>query len=76
MERKIEREWKSIVCPEAKERIPVMCEWDVTAKGGRVFKRVLRQVDCHHPKLTEFGGSDCARACEKVMDKIGKTPKL
>ena len=31
MEQKIEREWKSIVCPEGKERTMVMCEWDIVS---------------------------------------------
>ncbi len=76
MEERIEREWKSLICPKGNERTSVMCEWDVVSKGGRIFKRVLRQVDCHHPKLAEFGGSDCDWACEKVIGKIGDAPKL
>ncbi len=76
MEEKIEREWKSVICPGEKERTSVMCEWGVVSKGGRIFKRVLKQVDCRHPKLTEFGGADCDWSCEKVIGKIGDVSKL
>jgi hypothetical protein len=33
MEQKIEREWKSIVCPEAKGNTMVMCEWEISLGG-------------------------------------------
>ena len=69
MERKIERERKSIVCPEGKERTLVMCEWDIVSDGGRIFKRILKQIDCRNPKLTEFGGTGCNWNCERVIAK-------
>jgi hypothetical protein len=69
MEQKIEREWKSIVCPEGKEGTMVMCEWDIVSGGGRIFRRILKQIDCRNPKLTEFGGTDCNWSCERVVAK-------
>ena len=74
MEPRIEREWKSIVCPDGKEKSVVMCEWEVVAKGGNILKRTLRQVDCHNPKLTELGGPDCNWACEQAIVKK-ETPR-
>jgi hypothetical protein len=64
-----EREWKSILCPEGKCKTLVMCEWDVVSKGGRILKRTLKQIDCHNPQLTEFGGIDCNWGCEGVIGK-------
>jgi hypothetical protein len=69
MEQKIEREWTSIVCPEGKEKVSVMFEWDTVTEKGRIRKRTLKQIDCHNPKLTEFGGADCNWVCEKVIAK-------
>ena len=69
MEQKIEREWKTIVCNEGKEGTSVMCEWDVVSEGGRILRRTLKQIDCYHPKLTEFGGVDCNWGCEKIIAK-------
>ena len=42
MEQKIEREWISIVCPEGKEKILVMCKWDIVSREGRIFRRTLK----------------------------------
>lgn len=64
-----EREWNSILCPERQCRTMVMCEWDVLSKEGRILKRTLRQIDCHDPELTEFGGADCKWGCEGVIGK-------
>jgi hypothetical protein len=72
MEQKLEREWKSIVCPEEKTKTFVMCEWDILSGEGRIFKRTLKQVDCHHPKLAKFGGADCNWDCEKIISKREK----
>ncbi len=51
MEQKIEREWKSIRCPERKEKTLVMREWDIFSREGRIFRRTLKQIDCFNPKL-------------------------
>jgi len=67
-----EREWNSILCPERQCRTMVMCEWDVVSKEGRILKRTLRQIDCHDPTLTEFGGMDCKWRCEGVIGKREK----
>jgi len=64
-----EREWNSILCPEKQCRAVVMCEWDVLSKEGRIFKRTLRQIDCHNAELVQFGGMDCKWGCEEVMRK-------
>jgi hypothetical protein len=72
MKQKIEREWKSIVCPELKERSLVMCEWELTSEKGRVLKKTLKQIDCWNPKLSEFGEGDCNWGCEKVIAKMEK----
>ena len=69
MEKKVEREWKSVLCPEGNERTSVMCEWDLLCEGGRILKRTLRQINCFHPKLTEFGREDCHWLCEDVIGK-------
>jgi hypothetical protein len=69
MEQTREREWKSLVCPEGKERAAVMLEWDVVSEKGRILKRVLKQIDCHSPELTLFGGADCDWKCEGVITK-------
>ena len=73
MEQKIEREWKSIVCPSWKERTVVMYEWNILLEEGRIFERTLKQVDCHNPRLSEFGGTDCSWVCEKAIAKEGTT---
>jgi hypothetical protein len=67
MEQKIDREWKSIVCPGGKEKSVVMCQWDILSEKSRILKRTLKQIDCHNPKLTEFGGPDCNWACAKAL---------
>ena len=69
MEQRIEREWKSIVCPDGKGKSVVMCEWNILSEEGRFLKRILRQIDCHNPRLTEFGGKDCSWRCEKSIEK-------
>lgn len=69
MEQKMEREWKSIVCPDRKEKAVVMCEWDILSEGGRILKKTLKQIDCYNPRLTEFGGTDCSWTCEKAIAK-------
>lgn len=51
----------------------VMCEWDILLEMGRIFKKTLKQIDCHNPKLTEFGGADCNWACKKAIAKEGTT---
>ena len=72
MEQKIEREWKTIVCAEGKERIAVMYEWDIVSKGGRIFRKTLKQIDCHHPRMAGFGGIDCNWGCERIITKREK----
>jgi hypothetical protein len=69
LESKIEREWKSIICPRGKDKTFVMVEWDVVSEKGRILKRSLRQIDCHHPPLTILGERDCEWGCEKVIGK-------
>ncbi len=69
MERKIEREWKSIRCPEGKDKTIIMVEWDIVSEQGRVLEKRLRQIDCHYPPLTALGGADCAWGCEAVIGK-------
>ena len=73
MERKIERGWKSIVCPNAREKVLVMVEWDILSEMGRILKRTLRQIDCHNPNLPEFGGANCNWAWKKAIAKEGTT---
>ena len=69
MEQKIAREWKSIVCPDAKAQSTVMSEWDIRSKEGRLLKKNLKQIDCHNPRLAEFGGTDCSWGCQKAIAK-------
>ena len=69
MEQRTETEWKSVLCPDGKERTWVMCEWDTISEGGRILKRILRQIDCFHPRLTEFDGADCNWFCEGIIAK-------
>ncbi len=69
MEQKTDREWKSIRCPGDRDRTIIMVEWDIASEKGRVIKRSLRQIDCHHPPLTTFGGGDCGWGCEGVIRK-------
>jgi len=69
MEQKIEREWRSIRCPGREDKVLVMIEWDVASEKGRIVSRSLRQIDCHAPELTRFGGVDCERGCERVIAK-------
>ena len=69
MERKIEREWKSIACPDGKYKSMVMCEWEMLSEEGRILKKTLKQIDCRNPKLTELGGRDCNWTCEKAIAK-------
>jgi len=72
LEQKIEREWKSIKCPGRGEKTAIMVEWDIVSQKGRILKRSLRQIDCQHPRLTEFGGEDCTWGCAAVIGKKGK----
>jgi hypothetical protein len=67
LEQKIEREWKSIRCPRGKDKTLVMVEWNIVLEKGRILKRILRQIDCHHPQRTRFGGEDCEWGCERVI---------
>ena len=69
MEQKTERQFKSIRCPERKEKALVMCEWDIISREGRIFRRTLKQIDCYNPRLTEFGGIDCNWSCERMIAK-------
>jgi len=73
MEKRIERQWKSIVCPDGKEESVVMCEWNILSEEGRILKRVLKQIDCHNPRLIEFGGKDCSWTCEKLIENQAMT---
>jgi len=50
----------------------LMMEWDIVSEKGRILKKGLRQIDCRHPQLTEFGGEDCKWGCEAVIGKRGK----
>jgi len=49
-----------------------MVEWDVVSEKGRILRRSLRQVDCHHFLLTIFGEHDCEWKCERVIGKREK----
>ena len=69
MEQKIEREWRSIRCPRREDKVLVMIEWGVASEKGRILSRSLRQIDCHDPQLTRFGGADCEWGCERVIEK-------
>jgi hypothetical protein len=69
LEQKIDREWKSILCPRGKGRTSMICEWDIVFEKGRILKRTLKQIDCHNPQLTEFGGKDCSWECEGMIGK-------
>jgi hypothetical protein len=69
MGQKTEREFKSIRCPEREEKALVMCEWDIVSTGGRIFRRTLKQIDCHNRRLTDFGGRDCNWGCERMIGK-------
>jgi len=69
LEQKTEREWKSIRCPGDKDKTLVMVEWDIVSEKGRILKRSLRQIDCHHRSLMTFGGGDCEWGCEGVIGK-------
>lgn len=70
MEQKIEREWNSIRCPGGKDKTLVMIEWNIVSEKSRILKKGLRQIDCHHPRWTQFGGADCEWGCERVIEKI------
>jgi len=72
LEQKTEREWKSIKCPGSGNMTVLMVEWDIVSEKGRILKKGLRQIDCRHPQLTEFGGEDCKWGCEAVIGKRGK----
>jgi len=69
MAQKIAREWKSIVCPVGKAQSLVMSEWNILSDEGRILKKTLKQIDCHNPGLSEFGGTDCNWACRRVIAK-------
>jgi hypothetical protein len=69
LEQKIERDWKSIRCPGGKEKTLVMVEWNIVSEKGRILKKTLRQIDCYHSQLTQFGGADCDWGCERVIRK-------
>jgi hypothetical protein len=71
MGQKIEREWKSIVCPDWKEKTAVIREWNILSEKGNGLQRTLTLIDCHNPRLSEFGGSDCNWTCEKAIAKPG-----
>ena len=69
LEQKTEREWKSIRCSGRKDKTWIMIEWDILSEKGRLLKKSLRQIDCHHPPMTEFGGADCEWGCEGVIGR-------
>jgi hypothetical protein len=69
LEKKRERERSSISCPGGQGNALVMCEWEVLSVKGRIVGRSLKQIDCFHPELMRFGGSDCNWECEKVIAK-------
>jgi hypothetical protein len=66
MEQKVEREWKEFLCPERKEKSVVMSEWDILSEKGQILKKTRRQMDCHNPRLAEFGGPDCRWTCDEA----------
>jgi len=72
LEHKREREWKSILCPGDKNKAFIMVEWDVLSEKGRILKRSLHQIDCHHSKLAKLGGLDCEWGCERIIVKSEK----
>jgi hypothetical protein len=58
MPEQIKRVSRSIVCPDGKECTEVLIEWTVV-KG----KKVLRQIDCSNPMLSNYGLEDCKWTC-------------
>jgi hypothetical protein len=69
LEQKTEREWKSIRCPGGKGKTLIMVEWEIVSEKDRILKKSLRQIDCHHPQLAQFGGADCEWGCEGLFGK-------
>jgi hypothetical protein len=69
LEQTIEREWKSIRCPKEQDKRSVMIKWNIVSKKGCILKRSLREIDCHHPAWTTFGGGDCEWGCEGVIGR-------
>lgn len=72
LEQKIDREWKSIRCPGRGDKTVIMTEWDIVSEKGRILKRSLRQIDCHHAQLALFGGESCNWGCEGMIGKRGR----
>jgi len=72
MEKRVEREWRSASCQPGKQPAWMMCEWDIVSEGGRIVRKTLRQIDCHHPLLAEFGGGDCDWKCLELLTKREK----
>jgi hypothetical protein len=72
MQHKKEREWKRISCPRERDKTLVMVEWNIVSEKGRILKRSLQQMDCHHPQLAKLGGPDCEWGCERVIGKRQK----
>jgi len=69
LEQRVEREWKSVRCPHGEGRVRLMCEWKVIAVEGRILKKELTLIDCHHPPLARFGGESCGWDCMKVVSR-------
>ena len=69
MEQRVEREWKSVRCPQGEGRIRIMCEWKVIAVEGRVLKRELTLIDCHHPLLARLEGGSCGWGCMEAVTR-------
>jgi hypothetical protein len=72
MEKRVEREWRSASCQPGKQPAWMMCEWNIISEGGRILRKTLRQIDCHHPVLTEFGGGDCNWKCMELLTRMEK----
>jgi hypothetical protein len=69
LERRVEREWKSIRCPHGEDRARVLYEWDVIAVEGRILKKELKLIDCHRSALSQFGGKDCGWICMQTATR-------
>ena len=69
LEQRVEREWKSVRCPHGEGRVRLMCEWKVIAVEGRILKKELTLIDCHHPRWSLFGGEGCQWECEQGVTR-------
>ncbi len=67
MDHRVEREWKTVLCPERNERTRLLCEWSTVCEKGRILQRTLKGIDCFSPMLAELGGPECRWECQGVI---------